>query len=91
MLSLFGVSHIPVEVLTTSYYEYRWEEVVYTEAQARDLAYSDLKAQLDVVLTNAELISKSVTTSCDDQYYYLRCKIYCKEDIAEEKEFYISK
>ena len=91
MMSLLGVSDIPLEIVTTAYYEYKIEEVIYTEKQASNLAFSDLTAQLNSMLNDSELISKSVVTSCDGEYFYLNCKIYCKEDIAEEKEIFISK
>ena len=91
MLTLLGVSNLPIEVATVFLYEYTNESVTYTEKQAGEIAYADLTAQLNDVLSCAEIISKSIVTSCDGEYFYLTCKIYCIEDIAEEKEFYISK
>ena len=91
MMTILGVANIPIEVVTTVYYEYKIEDITHTLQEASDLAYAELTSQLENALLNAELISKSLSTSYDDDYFYLNCKIYCLEDIAEEKEFYISK
>ena len=90
MMSLLGVSDIPIEVITTVSYEYKIDDIIYTKEEALDLAYASLTSQLEVALHNSELISKSIVTSYDNDFFYLNCKIYCLEDIAEEKEFYFS-
>ena len=42
---------------------------------------------MDEELEDAELISKSVKTSFDDEYFYVECNLFCLEDIADVVEF----
>lgn len=88
-LHIFGVSQIPIEIITKTRYEYTIEDVSYSVSEAVDLAFIELRTRLDRELMNSELISKTVETDYDSDYFYIRCKLYCLEDIAEEVEFLI--
>ncbi len=89
-LSLLGVSNIPVEMITTTYYEYFLEDVCYTKSQVTDRAFVELRKQIDLQLKDSELISKEISMHFDGDYFYLDCELYCLEDIAVEKEFFLT-
>lgn len=88
---LFNVYELPIETVSTMYYEYEEVPVVLSKQEATDIAFSELRLRLDVELKNAELVSKTVSTSFDESFFYIRCELYCIEDIAKEQEFYITK
>ncbi len=81
-LRLFGCIELPIEIITTYYREFKYNEVVYTYSQAVDIAFSHLRQELDQNTKNAELISKKVKTSYDSDFFYLDCELYCYENIA---------
>lgn len=89
-LSLLGISNIPVEITTTTYYEYNFEDVCYTKSQATDKAFAELRKQMDIQLKDSELISKKVNMYFDGEYFYLDCELYCLEDIAVERAFFLT-
>ena len=89
-LSVFGITDLPIEITTTTYYEYFLEEVSYTKAEITDLAFIELRRQIDIQLKNAELVSKKVSMRYDSECFYLDCELYCLEDIACEKEFFLT-
>ena len=86
-LLLFGKIELPIEITTTRYLEYEAKDRIYSYREAVDAAFSCLKSEMSVMLENSELISKSITTSYDDDYFYINCNLYCLEDIAEVVEF----
>ena len=88
MLKAFGVFDLPISVKTTGYYEYVNEDVCYTLNEAMDLAFQKLKDELNYALKDSELISKQLVTSYDDEYFYIKCNLYCLEDIAKEQIYY---
>ena len=63
---------------------------MYTVEEATELAYSELKSQLDIQLCHSELISKNTVVYNDDEYVYIDCYLYCLEDIALEQEFFLT-
>ena len=89
-VTLFGKIQLPIEVYTTTYKEYEIVSVEYSYSQAVDIAFAELRAQMDVALENAELISKNLETSWDDEYLYITCNLYCLENIAELSEFEVN-
>lgn len=88
--SFFGINNLPLEVITTKYLEYHEKENIYSLETARDLAFSELKNQLDVSLKNAELVSKDIKTSYDDEFFYITCDIYFIKDICEKNLFRVN-
>ncbi len=89
--SLFGIKNLPVETVTTILYEYEYREIELTKEEADDKAFSELRAQMDSSLKDAELINKTVTTSFDENGFYIDCELYCLENIAKIQEFYVTK
>lgn len=90
-ISILGNSSLPFEKITDKYYEYEFQNVEYTRSEAVDLAFKELRAQLDFNLKNAELVSKTTNTSYDERGFYIYCNLYCLENIAIDSEFYIEK
>lgn len=88
--SFLGINNLPFEVITTKYLEYYENELTYSLDKAKDLAFIELKNQLDMILKNAELVSKNVTTSYDDEYFYITCDIYFIKDICEKNLFRVN-
>jgi len=88
-LHILGISKIPIEVTTSTKYEYTLEDINYTIEEAVDLAFAELRMQMDRHLENSELVSKAIETDYNSECFYLRCKLYCLEDIAVEKEFFV--
>ena len=89
-LSLLGISDLPIEVISTTYYEYIEEPIVLSTQEAVDKAFVELRNSIDVILKNAELVSKKVETSYDENGFYIQCQLYCIENIAKEQEFYVT-
>ena len=90
-LSFLGISSIPVEIKTAVHYEYVMKDVRLTVAEAVDLAFSELRLELDAKLSGAELVSKETKTYRDSDAFYVECELYCLEDIAKEQEFFVTK
>ena len=80
---------LPIDVLYTTYYGYILEPVCLTLEQAEELALVRLRESMDVLLSESELVNKSVRTYYDDEYFYLDCSVYCIEDIAQLQEIFV--
>ena len=90
-LCFLGISSIPIEITTVAYYEYVLKEVRLSVSEAVDLAFAELRRELDAQLNGAELIDKEVKTYYDSEAFYIECMLYCLEDIAMEQEFFVTK
>ena len=86
-LNIFGIEGIPIETLTTSYYEFRIESVERSYEEIVNLGFVELNKKLEEVLIDSQIISKSIKTSFDGEHFYIYCDLYCIEDIAEEVQF----
>ena len=66
--------------------------VTRTPREAVDLAYFELNRRIIAELPDAEILSKTVSgeENGDGTAYRLVCRLVCIENIAEEKEFYIT-
>ena len=84
---LFGIIELPIEVTTTLYREYQYQEVIYNCSEAIDMAFVNLREKMDASLIEAELISKSVNTYYDENYFYIDCNLYCLENISDTINF----
>lgn len=83
----FDVKNLPIELTTVRYYEMVEKEVEYTKSEAIELAFRQLRSELDILLAEAEIISKDVKTTFDGENVYLNCSLVCIEDICEKVEF----
>ena len=86
-ITLFNSIKLPIYIVTVKHYEYEHVKKDYTKEQAVDLAFTELRKEMDKALSSAELISKSIETSYDDKYFYIDCKLHCIEDIGSTVEF----
>ena len=87
---LFGIIELPIEVTTTLYREYEYQEVIYNCSEAIDMAFVNLREKMDASLIEAELISKSVNTYYDENYFYIDCNLYCLENISDTINFTVN-
>jgi len=90
-LRLFGTFELPIEVFKSTYLEYEYIDVEYSQLQAKDIANKQLKEKMDIELRDSILISKSINHYCDFEYYYIDCELYCLEDISKVVEFEVTK
>lgn len=86
-LEFFEIENLPIELTTIRYYEIVEKEVEYTKNEAIELAFKQLRGELDILLNEAEIISKEVKTTFDGENVYLNCSLVCIEDICEKVEF----
>ncbi len=86
---LFDKIKLPITLYEVKYFEYKYEDITYSEKEAKERALIKLREELDLALENAELISKKINYYCDYEYYYIECDLYCIEDIAEVVEFQV--
>ncbi len=84
---LFNHIELPIFCTTVKHLEYEIQNVTYTNEQIINVAFQKLKIEMDKSLLSAELISKKVSTSYDEEYFYIYCELYCLEDIGSEVEF----
>lgn len=83
-ISLFGKYKLPIFVENTKYLEYQMVDIEYSKRQAVDLLFKDLSSMLAELTKEAELVSKNVETSYDENGIYITCKLECIENIAKE-------
>lgn len=86
---LFNKIKLPITLYEVKYFEYKYEDITYSEKEAKERALIKLREELDLALENAELISKKINYYCDYEFYYIECDLYCIEDIAEVVEFHV--
>jgi similar to stage IV sporulation protein len=86
---LFGKYKLPIIIYETRYYPYQIDKTVYSKSEAIDVAMAKLRHDLDVILMNAKLVSKSIKTSNNDTSILVNCNIYIIKNIAREAEFII--
>jgi similar to stage IV sporulation protein len=86
---LFGKYKLPIIIYETRYYPYQIDKAVYSKSEAVDVAMAKLRHDLDDILMNAELVSKSIKTSNNDTSILVNCNIYIIKNIAREAEFII--
>ena len=76
---------IPVSVRTDIYKEYVNEDVPLTESEAARLAEIELSEKISSLLGDEGiLVSQSVSSECDGEFYYLYCTLSSIRDIASE-------
>lgn len=86
-LTLFGIIELPIEISTCVYRPYEIQKTIYDTEQIVDIAFSELRKQLDIATKNAELIEKEIKTYYDEEGFYIDCSLYCLENIASIVEF----
>ena len=76
---------IPVSIKTDIYKEYITEDVPLTESEAARLAENELSEKIASLLgDDGILVSQSISTGCDGEFYYLHCTLSSIRDIASE-------
>lgn len=85
-IKLFGKITLPIEVQTTSYYEYEFKEVTYGNEEMVSMAFSQLEKQLK----HESVVAKNVKTSYSEGVFLLVCQLTCIENIAQEVKININ-
>ena len=76
---------IPLSVKTSIYKSYVSESIPLTEKEASHLAENQLAEKISLLLgEEGVLISQSLSSSCDGEFYSLCCTVSCIRDIASE-------
>ena len=86
---LFGKHHLPVSVIKTEHFLIEQKEIIHTSQEMVDLAFAKLNEKINIDLTDAQLISKSVNTYYQNEKLILECDLYCIEDIAKEVQIFV--
>lgn len=88
-IKLFNLIKLPIFIETTTYYEYEYIDITRSSKEAVDLGLKELNARIEEATKDCELKSKEIKTYTDEEYFYIKCDLYCIEDIAEAVEFYV--
>lgn len=89
-MSLFGTVVLPLFVKKTEYSEYELSKVRLTEEEARNEALVRYREKLADTLGTAELLSKTVSETFEDDIYTVKCELYCLADIGIRKPVIIT-
>ena len=82
---------LPFSIITIEHFCTEEKEISYSDEEMTELAFDELQKQLNLVNEKAEIISKSIDTSFDDEIFTVICDIYCIEDISKEVEIFIKR
>ena len=85
-MDCFGGSRIPIGVTYTLARCYQNEVVSYTQAEALELAYAQLDAELAAISGDVQLLRKEIVTEWNEDSVRLVCKLSCIENIAVQSE-----
>ena len=88
---LFDSVPLPLYTDSTVYSEYKIKEVTVTKEEAEKLAKTEYRKKLSEVLSDASILSKTVTEDFDGQSYTISCELYCLADIAQKVPLEIEK
>ncbi|MBR2432781.1 MAG: sporulation protein YqfD [Clostridia bacterium] len=76
---------IPISIKTTLYKKYIIEDIPLSEKEASRLAEIELAEKIALLLGDEGiLVSQSLSSECDEEFYTLHCSISCIRDIASE-------
>ncbi len=88
-IRIFNTFELPISLITTKHYISEAKEITYSNQEMVDIAFVQLKNELDIALLDAELISKTINTYYDGECFCIECDLYCLENIAKEVEFFV--
>lgn len=81
---------LPIALKTVNYIEYEEVEVSRSSLEMRELALLELNRYINEILSNCEILSKSLSFSELDGELLLSCNIKCIKNIAELREILVS-
>ena len=84
---LFDIVRLPLSVTFYRYVTAIEETIQINEKEAVNLAYRRLQEETRLRLINAELVSKKVLGTFENNGYFLKCELSYIENIAEPIEF----
>lgn len=86
-LNPFSLGELPISLSVDEYYGYEMVEMEISEDEAIEQAYDMLRAQIDEVLPDVQILKKSLQGEIVDGKYVLKCTVTAICDIAEQVEF----
>ena len=72
---------------TEYYFPYFYRSVDRSYEQAQAVAYHELARQIAVEIPEGVLLRKEITPTLTEDTYRLQCRVWCLENIAEQKTF----
>lgn len=88
-LRIFG-TQLPFSITTQVFTEVKTKEIIYTEAEAHDLAQTQLTDKAKTELSSANILNTVNEFKTDDSGYTLIGHYFCEEDITYEDTIHIS-
>ncbi len=82
---MFFWVELPINLITTRYYDIKENDITYSFEQAKDGAYALLKEKEEAEMENMEIISRTVEEKIRNNKYILKAEYICIMDIAEEQ------
>lgn len=90
-IELPGGKILPVAVKNTVFKKFTEENIPLSESQASRLAEDELAKRISELLGDEGiLLSKSVSSHCENGYYTVKCSVGCIRDIAVETPLFSS-
>ncbi|MBR2381176.1 MAG: sporulation protein YqfD [Clostridia bacterium] len=87
VLNPFSLGELPISLSVDEYYGYEMVEAEISEEEAINQAYELLRARIDEVLPEAQILKKSLQGEIVDGKYVLKCTVTAICDIAKQVEF----
>lgn len=87
-VTLFDTIELPVSVQETVFREYTTTTEQITEDEAKTEAYRRLRAQMEQLLSEGELVSREIEAGMAGDKYVIVCQLELVRDIALESEIY---
>lgn len=81
-LNIFNQYELPVDIVNTKEFEYGITDIKLPADEARQSAYSIIYERISEEKESAEILSFDFTETCSEDYFLLKCKVECIENIA---------
>lgn len=82
-----GSVRLPLGIRTEKSVAYETAVERYSENEAMDIAYYRLSRELEIELSDAQILKKMITSELTEDAYILRCTVRCIENIGQTVEF----
>lgn len=87
---IFDKIKLPIQKTIKKYYPYEYENSIYSKNEALEVAMNKLNYEIENISKNAEIVSKNIKTSFENNEIIVKCNCYCIEDIAQCVEFFVT-
>lgn len=87
--SLFGLAPLPISICTVLDSPLKTEVCTRNEREASELAFFEMRRQIEATLADADLLEKKIRTEITETSLVLTCDVTCSENIAVSVPFTI--